>query len=595
MDQSDGQRVLLSGNEAVALGAWRAGCRFAAAYPGTPSSEILPAFVQICRQRGTQAYAEWSVNEKVALEAAAGAAMAGARAMAAMKHVGLNVAADPLFTLAETGTEAGLVVVSCDDPGMHSSQNEQDNRFYARHAGLLLLEPSDSQEACDFAALAFEISERFDLPVLLRLTTRVSHSRTPVAADVQREERPASELRPNPEKYVMVPANARRRRLRQLEALEAARQWAEEAPINRVLDGRGEVGFISAGVAFQYLRELLPQAPVLKLGMTWPLPRRMLQEFCRRFARVIVVEELEPFLAEQIRALGLSIEPLPERFHFGELTPGRLAQALREMGVEVPGKFAEPDGGGLPARPPVLCPGCPHRPVFAVLRKLGVYVTGDIGCYTLAYAPPLRALHTCLCMGGGVSQAHGMSKATGTKPVAAIGDSTFTHAGLPALLNAIYNGGELVVLILDNKTTAMTGGQDHPATGRTLMGDAAPKLDFVQVAQAMGASMAERVDAFDMAAVEAALRRALQAPGVAVVVAEGECVLLRRRRGRAMRIDRELCTACGLCLRLACPAIGCRVEAGRRWPEIDELLCNGCGVCAQICPQGAIGEVQDEG
>ncbi|HOS92643.1 MAG TPA: thiamine pyrophosphate-dependent enzyme [Armatimonadota bacterium] len=587
--------MLLSGNEAVALGAWQAGCSLAAAYPGTPSSEILPALIRWAERHGGDIYCEWSVNEKVALEVASGASIAGARTLAAMKHVGLNVAADPFFTLAYTGVEGGLLVISADDPGLHSSQNEQDNRIYARHAGIPMLEPADSQEACDFARLAFELSERFDVPVLLRLTTRVSHSRTPVVAGLERAEREVTGATPNPQKYVMVPAHAKTRHEVLQRSLARVARWGDEAPVNRVDDGVGDVAFIASGLAYCLLREVLPEAPVLKLGMTYPLPGSLIGGFVERFARVVVVEELEPFLFEQIRALGHAVDRLPAELQLGELTPDRLVHGLRQIGIEPTGLSPAPDEAlgppaGLPARPPVLCPGCAHRAVFAVLRKLKVFVTGDIGCYTLATLEPLAALHTCLDMGAGISQAHGISRATGgkQKAVAVIGDSTFTHMGMPALLNAIYNGGDFVTLILDNRSTAMTGGQDHPGTGTTLRGESSRALDFARLAEAMGAEMVMQVPVSDPKAIEAGLRQALNHRGPAVVIASGLCPLRYRVRTTPYAIDREKCTLCRRCLALGCPALGLSVDSGLKWPVIDAALCNGCGLCAQECLLGAI-------
>ncbi len=593
------KRFFLSGNEAAALGAWQAGCQIAAAYPGTPSSEVVPAFVAWAKRLGGQVYAEWSVNEKVAVEVASGAAMAGARAMAVMKHVGLNVAADPLFTLAYTGAEAGLVVVVADDPQMHSSQNEQDSRIYARHAGVPVLDPADSQEACDFTRLAFGLSEQVDLPVLVRLTTRVSHSRALVSTDASRQEKKATGAPINPRKYTMIPAHARERHVSQQQRLARVRRWAESAEVNRSERGSGDVGFIAVGVAYQYLRELLPDATVFKLGMSWPLPAEALRRFCSGLERVIVVEELEPFVYEQVSAIGIQAEPLPEAYRLGELTAGRLAEALGQMGVNVPAERVPrlrpmpadaPAEEDIPARPPALCPGCPHRTVFYALRELKVYVTGDIGCYTLGTLEPLSALHTCLCMGAGINQAHGIIKATGRrqKVVAVIGDSTFTHMGMPGLLNAVYNSGDIVVVVLDNRTTAMTGGQDHPGTGRTLMGEPAPALDFARLAEALGAGFVKTVPAADLNGVETALREAIEFEGPAVVIIEGPCALQYGLRKPPFAVDAATCIACGACLRLGCPAISAQERDRKRWPQIDALLCVGCGLCAQVCPTGAI-------
>ncbi len=604
------ERALLSGNEAVALGAYLAGCRVAAAYPGTPSSEILPALARLGERTGADVYCEWSANEKVALEVAAGACLTGARALAAMKHVGVNVAADPLFTLAYTGVEGGLVLVSADDPGQHSSQNEQDNRYYARHAGVLLLEPSDSQEACEYTRAAFELSERFDLPAIVRLTTRISHSRSAVEWAWDREERAPEGARPNVAKHSMIPANARPRRLDLVRRLSAASEWAAECTLNRTDPGEGEIGFITSGLAYRTLREVLPTAPVLKLGFTYPLSERAIRAFADGFARVVVVEESEPFLHELISAVGVRVERLPDRLRVGELTPTRLKEGLRELGVDVAGRDAgathtagaiyvagaaredETTAGSatdLPSRPPVLCPGCSHRPVFLALRRLGVFTAGDIGCYALATLPPLGTHHTCLAMGAGISQAHGISKAMkGEQPVAAvIGDSTFAHAGLSALVNVAYNRGRAVTIILDNRTTAMTGGQDHPGTGRTLLGDEGPALDYAEVAKALGIEYVVDLPTDSLARVESEIRAALAYDGPSVLVARGSCRVRYRTRGAPVSVDSEACLRCGECFSLGCPAIG-RDAGDADVPCLDASLCVGCGLCVEVCPGGAL-------
>lgn len=592
---SESERMLLSGNEAVALGAWQAGCRFASAYPGTPSSEILPALLE-CRERlGGELYAEWSVNEKIALEAAVGASLAGARSLVAMKHVGLNVAADPFFTLAYTGVEAGLVVVSADDPGMHSSQNEQDNRLYALHAHVPLLEPSDSQEACDFTRLAMEMSEACDLPVLVRLTTRVSHSRSIVQFAANRSPRTPTGAPINPPKYVMVPAYAKARRATLDERLGAAQAWGARDDLVREYDGDGPVGFISSGVAYQHLREVLPESAVLKLGMSYPLPEERVRDFVSRYARIIVVEELEPFLLERLRAAGIAAEGLPRELRVDELTPARLARGLMALGVSVDTQWEhrgdQPTSELLP-RPPVLCPGCSHRALFHVLARRQAFVAGDIGCYSLAAMPPLCGLHTCLAMGAGISQAHGVAKAMeGEQPVVAvIGDSTFTHAGLPALLNAVYNRSDITVVILDNRSTAMTGGQDHPGTGITLMGEARDPFDFAAVARAMGVGSVQEVAVDDLAAIEAALASAMDHPGPSVVIVSGPCPLRYGVVAEPYAIDPDECILCGRCLELGCPAISPGAAGEAVAPTIDGELCTGCGLCADVCPVDAIGQ-----
>jgi indolepyruvate ferredoxin oxidoreductase, alpha subunit len=568
-------KVLLSGNEAMARGAWEAGVDFGSGYPGTPSSEILPALAEL-----GVGHVEWSVNEKCALEAAVGASLAGARALVTMKHVGLNVAADPFFTLAYTGVKGGLVVVSADDPDMQSSQNEHDSRHYARAAQVPMLEPADSQEAADFVRQAYELSEEYDLPVLLRATTRVCHSHTPVSFGPRENITRGYELVKEPEKYVMIPGYARKRNALRLEHWHELMALAETTEFNRVEKGDERLGIVCSGVAYQYAKEVVPEASFFKIGMTWPLPRARLHEFAAGVERLVVVEESGPFLAHALRALGLSVEHSPATLALGELSPGRVAGAI--VGEERQGPRGDSD---LPPRPPVLCPGCPHRAVFVALRKLKCFVTGDIGCYTLGTLPPLSALHTCLCMGAGIGQAHGINTVFGeTRSVAVIGDSTFIHSGITGLINIAYNGSKSVVVILDNATTAMTGGQEHPATGRTLSGKPARKLSLEGLCRAAGIDNVVVVDPVNLANVETALQEALASDGPAVVIARRPCVLLSRERSAPYSIDAEVCVECGQCLGLGCPAISS--EDGR--PVIDAGLCTGCGLCAQVCPTDAI-------
>ena len=577
--------AILSGNEAIARGAWEGGVSFGAGYPGTPSSEILPALVEL-----GDAYTEWSVNEKCALEAAAGASLAGARCLVTMKHVGLNVAADPFFTLSYTGVNGALLIVNADDPAMHSSQNEQDNRHYARAAKVPMLEPSDSQEAKDFTVRALGLSEEFDTPVLLRITTRIAHSDgiVEMGKRVQLDRECAPEK--NPQKYVMVPAHARRRRVAMAERTRKLVGFAEETDLNRVEPGSREIGIISSGVAYQYAKEAAPEASFLKLGLTWPLPPRKLREFAASVEKLYVIEELDPLIKQDVLALGIAVEDLPESLQIGELNPERVAADLR-------GEDVAPAASELPPRPPVLCPGCPHRGVFMTLRKLKAFVTGDIGCYTLGALPPLQSLHTCLCMGAGIGQAHGIEMAchvgqasSPVKHVAVIGDSTFAHSGITGLVNIAYNGGSSVVVILDNGTTAMTGGQDHPATGRTLSGRPGGRLDLPGICRAAGIPNVEVIDPRDLAATEAALTKAMQAQEPSVIIAQHPCVLLTRERAEPYQIDESACVQCGLCVRTGCPAISTRPtdDPKRPQPVIDAALCVGCGLCAQVCPEAAI-------
>ena len=599
---------LLSGNAAIARGAWESGMQVAAAYPGTPSTEILEELA-----RYPDVYSEWCPNEKVALDVAIGAAYAGSRAMAVMKHVGLNVAADAFFYASMTGLEAGLVIVSADDPSMHSSQNEQDNRRYAKFARVPCLEPTDSQEAKDLVGVALEVSERFDTPVMLRITTRIAHSYTVVELGPGRTEarEGPTEYRVDATKYVMVPANARKRHPVIEERIERLAQFAETFPYNRVEMGDRSLGIVTCGVAYQYAKEVFPQASILKLGMTYPLPQGMIADFASQVERLIVVEELDPFIEEEIRLMGIEVEGKSIFPICGELNPHIVRESAIEAGLlpqSARVEVREPEKGPLPGRPPILCPGCPHRGVFYVTKKLKLVVNGDIGCYTLAFLPPLSALHTCGCMGASIGVAHGANKALNTKDteetkgtkkakkrnVAAIGDSTFFHTGMPALLNVAYNRGNTITIVLDNRTTAMTGHQDHPGTGRTLRGEETVAVKFEDLARAMGIEEVHVVDPYDLKEVEEALRACLAQDGPALIVARRECALLPEARERWMplRVDEERCNGCGLCFRVGCPALvksqKLDEKTGRPKAWIDPLLCTGCEICAQVCARKAI-------
>ena len=578
-------KTILSGNEAVARGAWEAGTTFGSGYPGTPSSEILPALTQL-----EGCYTEWSVNEKCALEAAAGASLAGARTLVTMKHVGLNVAADPFFTLSYVGVNGGLVIVSADDPAMHSSQNEQDSRNYARAAKVPMLEPSDSQEAKEFTRIAMQLSEQFDTPVLLRTMTRIAHSEGIVElgdrVEVRRECGPVRD----PQKYVMIPAYARKRRALMRERTARLVEFAEQTDLNRAEPGSGDIGLITSSVAYEYAREAAPQACILKLGLTWPLPPEKIRQFAATVHKLYVIEELDPYLKEQVLALGVQVEDLPESLQIGELSPERVAAGLR-------GEDISPPTGDLAPRPPVLCPGCPHRGVFMTLKKLKAFVTGDIGCYTLGTLPPLSALDTCLCMGAGIGEAHGIDMACGEshKQVAVIGDSTFMHSGITGLVNIAYNGGSSVVVILDNGTTAMTGGQDHPGTGFTLSGRPGKQVDIPGLCRAAGIPNVTVVDPRDLDRLQATLQEAMDSDQAWVIIAQCGCVLKTREHNEPRVINEDLCIQCGLCLKIGCPAITTRTDVGTDKPQpvIDAGLCVGCGLCAQVCPKEAIG-VADE-
>ena len=589
---------LLSGNEAVARGAWEAGVTFASAYPGTPSTEILEEF-----SRFPNVYAEWAPNEKVALDAAIGAAYAGRRALATMKHVGVNVAADSLMYASMTGAEAGLVLVTADDPAMHSSQNEQDNRTYAKFARIPCLEPSDSQEAKDLTLAAFELSERFDTPVLLRLTTRICHSTTAVelADGESRIANHKSQIGPfprNPEKYVTVPAHARKRHVVIEQRIRDVAEAAETFPFNRIERGTSDLGVITAGVAYQYAKEVFPEASVLHLGMTWPLPARMIREFAASVARLIVIEELDPFIEEAVRLLGIAVSGKEIFPITGEFDP----RVVRENAVRVgllPASASVPlpqvDIPPLPPRPPVLCPGCPHRSTFYILNKLKVPVNGDIGCYTLGLTPPLNAIHTTGCMGAGIGVAHGALKAgSPERHVAVIGDSTFFHTGIPALINVVYNNSPVITVIMDNRITGMTGHQENPGTGRTLQGQETVQIELEPLVRALGVRHVKTVPAFDVAEIEATLKAYLKLDEPSVLITLEPCALLPepRKRWAPLAVLVDQCNGCTLCLRIGCPAIlkSDELDEKTRRPKalIDATLCTGCEVCAQVCPRKAI-------
>ncbi len=583
--------LLLSGNEAIAQGAREAGVGVATGYPGTPSTEILEAIVRSDPER--EVYVEWSSNEKVAIDVALGAAIGGTRALVTMKHVGLNVASDTFMTAAYTGARAGLVVVTADDPGMHSSQNEQDNRSLGRFAGVPLLEPSDSAEARDLTAAAFEIAERFDTPVLLRTTTRIAHARALVPIRPARAPERTG-FRRDRAKYVMLPGFARRRRVVLLERLAALAQYAETTPLNRCEIGDRSLGVVTSGIAYQYVREALPEASVLKLGMTHPLPAGIVRDFCSRVDRVLVVEELDPYLEEQIRALGIAVEG--KRFfpRAGELGPDSVRAGLRAAGapIETPAPLAR-QVPSTATRPPVLCPGCPHVVPFLALRQLGAIVTGDIGCYTLAASAPLEAMDSCVAMGSSIGMGIGLRRSGGAEApvVAAIGDSTFMHAGIPALADAVANGTDLTVLILDNGTTAMTGGQSQPGTGATIRGDAAKRVDLAALCLALGARSAEVVDPYDVAATFRALEKALASTGVSVVITDRPCVVAPVKiRDTPFTVIGERCIACQACMDLGCPSIvwDASLYEDRHRVRIDAATCTGCAVCAQVCPAEAM-------
>ncbi len=572
------KRILL-GNEAIARGAYEAGVKVSAAYPGTPSTEISESLVPY-----DEIYAEWSPNEKVAAEVALGASMAGVRSMCAMKHVGLNVAADPLYTAAYTGVRGGMMIVVADDPGMYSSQNEQDTRMVARAAMLPVVEPSDSAEAKEFTKYVFDLSEKYDTPVILRTTTRLSHSQGVVELEERAEpfdipyERDAA-------KYVMMPGNAIKRHVEVEKRLNQLAEDANTLPLNRAEYRDLSVGFITSGIAYQYVREAMPEASVLKLGLVHPLPRKLIEEFASRVDKLYIFEELEPVIEEQVKSWGIGKAVGKELFtRQGEYS----ANMIRER---VLGEKPQVDPAAqVPARPPILCPGCPHRSVYTVLNRLKIHAAGDIGCYTLGAVPPLSVIDTTICMGSSISTLHGMEKAKGRDYiknwVAVIGDSTFMHTGINSLINMVYNQSCGTVMILDNSTTGMTGHQDHAATGKTLKGQTVPAVDLYRLCRSLGIDHVYAVNAFDQKELERVVKEETAWDGVSVIIAQAPCALLKGISfPNKCRPLPEKCKKCGACLRPGCPALT-KKEDGTI--SIDETMCNGCGLCKQLCKFDAI-------
>jgi indolepyruvate ferredoxin oxidoreductase alpha subunit len=576
-------RRLMSGNEALARGAFEAGVTVGAGYPGTPSTEILE---NLARYK-PDVYCEWSPNEKVAFEVAAGASLAGARSIVTMKHVGLNVAADPLMTLSYISVEGGFVACVADDPGMHSSQNEQDTRNYARFAKIPLFEPSDSQEARDFLKLAMQVSEEFKTPVILRTTTRVSHSRSLVEIG----ERVLSEkkigLVKNPPRFVPIPVWGRPMRQRVEDRLIRLQALADCSPANRLEWRDRSLGIITSSIAYQYAREVWPKASVLKLGMSYPFPDSMIREFAAGVSNLLIVEELDDFIEQHVRALGLACRGRDVVPGIMELSVDRLLATRahlegRPVEVRKPSAFSD----RLPPRPPVLCPGCPHRGVFYALSKKKVLVTGDIGCYSLGAFPPLDRMDSILCMGGGISMAHGLEKAgEPCSVVGIVGDSTFFHSGITGLLDIAYNRGTSTIIVLDNRTTAMTGHQDHPGTGRTLMGEATKAVSIEDIGRACGIERVCVINPYNLDQTSQVIFDEIAAVKPSLIVSRAPCPLREKKRvGASRKILAEECKGCELCLNLGCPAI----EGGEGGPRINETLCAGCGLCEQVCPAGAV-------
>ena len=571
-------KVLMLGNEAIARGAYEAGVKVSSAYPGTPSTEISEFLVQY----KNDVYEEWAPNEKVAAEVAVGASIAGVRAMACMKHVGLNVAADPLYSVSYMGVNGGLVLVVADDPGLYSSQNEQDTRMVARAAQIPVIEPSDSAEAKDFFKTAFELSERFDRPFIFRTTTRLAHSQGLVEL-CDRAEPDDKPYEKNIRKHVMMPGNAK---LRHMEIEKRNLELAEEAntlPINTVEMWDTKIGVITSGIPYQYVKEALPDASVLKLGMVNPLPRKLIEDFASKVETLYIVEELDPVIEEQVKSWGIRAFGKEILTVQGEYSANMLRRAIlkEEAGLTAPAE--------APQRPPILCPGCPHRSVYHVLNKLKMHAAGDIGCYTLGAVAPLSVVDTTMCMGSSISTLHGMEKAKGKEYiknwVAVIGDSTFLHTGVNSLMNMVYNHATGTVMILDNSTTGMTGHQDHAATGKTLQGDPAYAIDLVQLCHALGVQNVSVVNAFDTELLEKTVKEENARDEVSVIIAQSPCVLLDKSKKPVYKVLEDQCKKCGACMKPGCPAM---TRQENKTIRIDDTMCTGCGLCADLCKFGCI-------
>ena len=579
-----GEKQLMLGNAAIARGLWEAGVKVASAYPGTPSTEISENLVQY----KDDLYCEWAPNEKVAAEVAFGASVAGVRSFACMKMVGFNVAADPVYSAAYAGVGRGMVLCVADDPGVYSSQNEQDTRAVSRAAQVPVLEPSDSQEAKDFAKLAYEISETYDKPVVIRTTTRLAHSQGMVEL-CPREEVPDKPYEKNIAKNVMLPANAIRRHVIVEDQME---KLAEDAcsmeKLNRMEIRDTKIGFITSGIPYLYVREAMPEASTLKLGLVHPLPRKLIEEFASKVDRLIIFEELMPVIEEQVKSWGIACDGKNIFTKLGEYSANMIREKL--LGMEIDAVQAE----NTPNRPPILCPGCPHRSTFWALKRLKLHVAGDIGCYTLGAVPPLATLETCLCMGASISSLHDMGKAKGEDYlrdwVSVIGDSTFMHTGVNSLMNMVYNQSTGTVIILDNRITAMTGHQDNPATGRTLMGEVVPAIDFEKFCQGLGIEHVYTVNALDQQELMETVKREVKADHLSVIVAKAPCALIPEARTKKKCVEiPEKCKHCGACSLPGCPALS-KNEDGSI--TIDPTQCNGCGLCRQLCKFGAIKEVE---
>ena len=571
-------KKIMLGNEAIARGAYEAGVKVSAAYPGTPSTEISENIVQY-----KEIYSEWSPNEKVAAEVAIGAAISGVRAMFSMKHVGVNVASDPLYTISYSGVNGGLVLVAADDPGLYSSQNEQDTRMVGRAAQVPVLEPSDSQEAKDFVKLAFELSEQYDTPMIVRTTTRLAHSQGLVEL-CDREEVADKPYERNVAKFVMMPGMAKQRHIYVEQRLKKMAEDACSLSINKAEYNDTSIGFITSGIPYQYVKEACPNASVLKLGMVHPLPRKLIEEFASKVDKLYIFEELEPVIEEQVKSWGIKCIGKEIFTVQGEYSANMLRKAVLGETAELKAPAQ------VPARPPILCPGCPHRSVYSVLNKLKIHAAGDIGCYTLGAVAPLNVVDTTVCMGASISTLHGMEKAKGKDYiknwVAVIGDSTFMHTGVNSLINMVYNKGTGTVMILDNSTTGMTGHQDHAATGKTLMGETTKAVNLVQFCKAIGIEHVVEVNAFDTAELERIIKEETARDDVSVIITKSPCVLLKGNVFPDVCVpDSDKCKKCGMCLRPGCPALTKNADGTI---AIDATMCNGCGLCMQLCKFDAI-------
>ena len=576
-----GKKAIMLGNEAIARGAYEAGVKVSAAYPGTPSTEISEALVQY----KDELYAEWSPNEKVATEVAIGASMAGARAMACMKHVGLNVASDPLYTASYMGVTGGLVLVVADDPGLYSSQNEQDTRMVAKAAHVPVLEPSDSGEAKEFMKLAFDYSEKYDRPFILRTTTRLAHSQSTVELE-DRTEHALIPYEKNIPKRVMMPAMAKARHAVIEEKMAELAKDACTLPVNRVEMRDTKIGVITSGIPYQYVREALPDASVLKLGMVHPLPEQLIRDFAEKVDTLYVVEELDPVIETQVRAMGIDCKGKEIFTLLGEYSANMLREAV--LGEKIETKAP----AQVPNRPPILCPGCPHRSVYYVLKKLGIHAAGDIGCYTLGAVAPLGVVDSTICMGASISSMHGIEKAAGKEFirdwVAVIGDSTFLHTGVNSLMNMVYNKASGTVIILDNSTTGMTGHQDHAATGLTLQKEPTNAVNIPDLCRALGVQHVQEINAFDLVTLEKAIKEANASDEIHVIITKTPCVLLDKRKKPVYVSLSDKCKKCGMCLKPGCPAISKQADGTVR---IDDTMCTGCGLCEQLCKFSAIEKV----